>query len=324
MHERLQIDIHYRPDQSDTLERDVRNGLGNCPRQLHPKYLYDVNGARLFDEICDTPEYYPTRTEHALLETIAEELIRGLNPASIVELGSGACRKTRTLLDAAGKWAPQCVYVPVDVSDSMLQSSAESLLERYGWLTIEGLVADYTRQLDRLPAPNGPRLFVFLGSTIGNFDPSSAVEFLAGVRAQMASEDRLLLGTDLIKASNILDAAYNDRQGLTAAFNLNVLSCLNRELGANFSLDNFQHDARFVPGPDQIEMRLRALTSHKVRFGSLDWETEFAEGETILTEISRKFSKSRVEQLLDSAGLELENWHTPENDYFALSVSRTV
>ncbi len=319
---RLRVDVHYRASGESAMAREVLRGLQSTPRVLHPKYLYDERGSRLFDQICDTPEYYPTRTEQSLLKQIADPLMRQLHPASIVELGSGTSRKTRTLLDAAELHCPECEYVPVDVSEEMLRSTATRLLGEYAWLRVHALVADYTQQLEWLPEADGPRLFVFIGSTIGNFSKAEAVSFLSALREQMQPEDHLLLGTDLVKATNVLNAAYNDAAGLTADFNKNVLAMLNRELGANFDLAGFEHHAEFVEERAQVELWLRATQRQSVSFDRLHWATEFPRNDAILTEISRKFTRRSAREMLQRAGLELVDWHTPENDYFALSVSR--
>jgi L-histidine N-alpha-methyltransferase len=313
--------VHYRPAHGDALARDVRTGLGGLPKCLHPKYLYDAEGSRLFDQICDTREYYPTRSEQALLNATARTLVENIRPDAIVELGSGAARKTRSLLDAAGDMVPDCRYVPVDVSEDMLRASALQLLHEYRWLTIHGIVADYTRQLHLLPTAKR-RMILFIGSTIGNFEPSDAQVFLSAIAQQMRPDDRLILGTDLVKDHDVLNAAYNDSRGLNAAFNKNILTMLNRELGADFELQHFEHRARFVPDSSQMELHLLSTRQQQVTFSHLDWSVDFKQGETILTEISRKFTRQSVTDTLAAAGLELLDWHTPDDDYFGLSVSR--
>lgn len=319
---RLRVDVHFRAEGTDDFARHVLSGLAEADKTLHPKYLYDAEGARLFDQICDTAEYYPTRTEQALLEVVSAPIIEELRPAALVELGSGASRKTRSLLDAAGRWARDCLYVPVDVSEEMLRKASEELLGDYTWLEIHGAIADYTSQLGLLPVTRSPRLFVFIGSTIGNFPHAEAVDFLSQIRAQMGPEDRLLLGTDLIKDTRVLEAAYNDEAGLTAAFNKNLLVRLNRELDADFDPDQFEHVATFVPEARQMELRLRSRRAQTVRFDRLQSRVGFVRGETILTEISRKFRQQDVRDTLLEAGLDLVDWHTPANEYFALSVAR--
>jgi L-histidine N-alpha-methyltransferase len=320
-HDRLTVDVHLQPGSNSTIARDVLEGLGNSPKTLPPKYFYDDTGSRLFDRICDTREYYQTRTEHALLEQVADDLMGGLEPSDLIELGSGAARKTRVLLDAAGRAGVRCRYVPFDVSESMLRDSATKLLSSYPWLGVHGIVGDYDRHLGQLP-PGDRRLVVFLGSTIGNFAPDEAVLFLTRVARQLHAGDRLLLGTDLVKDHAVLDAAYNDSEGLTAEFNKNVLRVLNRELGASFDPARFEHVAFFNAEQSRIEMHLEAREAHRVRIAKLDMDVGFERGESIRTEISRKFTRQSVADLLAAAGLELIEWHTPENGYFGLSLAR--
>ncbi len=304
-----------------TLADDVRRGLMRRPKSLPPKYFYDDRGSKLFDRICDTEEYYQTRTELALLESISSDLIGSFEPTDIVELGSGAARKTRALLDAAERSKVRCRYVPFDVSESMLRSSAAGLIERYPWLEVCGVVGDFERHLDRIPS-GARRLFVFLGGTIGNFDDEQVQVFLEAVSRTMTSRDRFLLGTDLVKDPSVLNSAYNDAAGVTAAFNKNVLAVINRELGARFELDQFRHVAFFNENRSQIEMHLESKQHQSVPVPALGNEVILERGERILTEISRKFTRESVRELLATAGLTLETWHEPENRYFGLSVSR--
>lgn len=318
---RLAIDVHYQPTANEELAADTLKGLGADPKWLHPKYLYDKRGSQLFDAICGTQEYYPTRTEYALLRGIAPELLKSAAPDTIVELGSGAARKTRVLLDAAQEADLPLHYVPLDVSESMLRATANELMAEYPELTVHGLVADYTQQLDILPR-DGRRLFLFLGSTLGNFEPDSARDFLRQIAREMAPGDTLLLGTDLVKPAAVLNAAYNDAAGLTAAFNTNLLTMLNRELQSNFQLAQFEHQAQFVQSRSQVEMRLRSMCEQEVEIPAIREVVRFAAGETILTEISRKFTRESVRCLLGEAGLDLAAWHTPENRYFGLSLAR--
>ena len=319
--QRMIVEVHVRPGEGSTLADDVREGLGRRPKTLPPKHFYDDAGSRLFDRICDTPEYYPTRTEQALLERIAADLLADLRPTELVELGSGAARKTRALLDAAQRVGVPCRYVPFDVSGEMLRRSAVQLLASYPWLRVHGVVGDYDRHLDRIP-PGQRRLVVFLGGTIGNFTDGEARRFLGRIAANMGPDDRLLLGTDLVKDRAVLHAAYNDAAGLTAAFNRNVLHVINRELDARFDPDRFEHVAFFDEQERQIEMHLRALGAMRVEIGGLGLAVPFADGETIRTEISRKFTRAAVEDLYARAGLEMTGWHVPPNEWFAISVAR--
>lgn len=320
--DRLEVRVLVRPGAS-TLAEDVMTGLQKRPKTLPPKHFYDDVGSVLFDRICETPEYYQTRTELALLQQVAPRLIDSVSPTHVVELGSGASRKTRALLDCAERARCGCEYVPFDVSEGMLRSSAERLLVRYPWLKVRGVVGDFERHLGAVPS-GARRLFVFLGGTIGNFAHTDAVHFLSDIARTMGPFDRLLLGTDLVKDRTVLDRAYNDAAGVTAAFNKNVLSVMNRELLADFNPEDFAHVAFFREDKHQIEMHLeaqRALTAH-VR--ALGLTVEFARGERVLTEISRKFDRDEVASLLRESGLTLRSWHEPDNGYFGLSLAGPV
>ncbi len=317
---RLRIEV-FRP-QADIAElaADVQHGLSLPHKALPPKYFYDERGARLFDAICELPEYYLTRTESALLHQTAGEIAERVRPADLVELGSGASRKTRILLDAATQRG-ELRYVPVDVSESMLQESALALLRAYPRLWVHALVADYERDLHRLPA-SPRRLLVFLGSTIGNLTPAAMQLFLRRLRAQLGPEDRFLLGVDLLKRVDVLEAAYNDAAGLTAEFNRNILHVLNRELEADFVAECFEHVAFFNRERAQIEMHLRAAAAQNVFIRRLDRTVHFARGELLHTEISRKFTRAELEAALSAAGLHLAEWYTPPNGYFGLALAR--
>lgn len=321
MSDRLKIDVHVRPGAGSTLARDVREGLGSHPKSIPPKHFYDERGSKLFDAICDTPEYYVTRTEQALLERIVDDVVAASGATDLVELGSGAARKTRTLLEAMLRTGVPVRYVPLDVSEEMLRESALELLEDYPALAIHGVVGDYERHLDRLPE-GGRRLIGFLGSTLGNFPDAHAVAFLQNVAGSMQTEDRLLLGLDLIKSPDVLDAAYNDAQGVTAAFNKNVLAVINERLGADFDLEAFDHEAQFVPERSQVEISLRARKAQRVWIERLEMPVEVEVGEAILTEISRKFTREGAQDTLERSGMVLEQWYVSGDDYFALALAR--
>lgn len=300
-----------------TLAQDAQAGLLTRPRSLPPKYFYDEIGSRLFESICQTPEYYPSRTEAALLEEHAGKIIEYCQPEHLIELGSGSARKTRFLLDACAAQQQHCVYWPFDVAEDMLMSSAEQLVKDYRWLTVRGLVGDYNGGLDNLPLPKqGRRLIAFLGGTIGNFEPEDAQAMLSEVRALMRPDDFLLLGADRVKDERVLEAAYDDAQGHTASFNLNVLNVLNRELDADFPIEDFTHRAVFNTEQARIEMRLRAGKAQTVRLGKLDTQIEIEAGEEILTEVSRKFTRESLEAMLASAGLFVqEHLEAPQGAY---------
>ncbi len=308
---------------SSTLAEDVLAGFRQKPKSLPPKHLYDERGSALFDRICETPEYYATRTELHLLEEVAPHVFDTLRPTHVVELGSGAARKTEVLLDAAERARSACQYVPFDVSEAMLRASALRLLGRYPWLSVRGVVGDYERHLGEVPG-GARRLFVFLGGTIGNFEPAAAVRFLSHISSSMGESDRLLLGTDLVKDPAVLDRAYNDAGGVTAAFNKNLLLVLNRELQAAFNPEDFEHVAFFDEDKRQVEMHLEARRAVCVPLRALDSSVTLARGERIRTEISRKFTRGGVAELLRESGLELCSWHEPANGYFGVSLARRV
>lgn len=300
------------------LEEDARAGLVQPPRSLPPKYFYDAYGSELFDRICYTQDYYPTRTEAALLEGHADDIIAAARPRHLVELGAGALRKTHHLLDACDRQTLEITLWPFDVCQPIMEEAAERLVARHERLRINILVGDYLAGLGHLPAMTGPRLFVFLGGTIGNFTHDEAVAFLGELRALMGPDDRLLIGADRIKDSSVLTAAYNDREGVTAAFNRNLLNVLNRELEADFSLEGFRHEAVFDPAASRVEMRLVAEADQSVYLGRLDTRITFESGESILTEISRKFSLEGLTELLAEAGLTRAQHYEPADGAFSL------
>jgi len=319
---RLMVEVHVRPGEGSTLAADVRRGLSGSPKWLPPKHLYEGRGSELFDQICDTPEYYPTRTERGLLADRAAEILEAAGrPDTLVELGSGAARKTRILLEGILSRSGSATYVPVDVSESMLTASAERLLEDYPGLRVHGVVADYDRHLDRLPRL-GRRLVAFLGGTLGNFEPVAAVTFLGTIGRGLGEDDRFLVGMDLVKDVHTLEAAYDDAQGVTAAFNLNVLQVINDQLAGRFDLDRFEHLARFDVPKAQIEMHLRSKVAQTVRIEALEMDVSFEAGETIHTEVSRKFTEASARSMFAEAGLDVERWWTPANGWFALALAR--
>jgi L-histidine N-alpha-methyltransferase len=308
-------------DGGRTLADDARHGLTRTLKQLPPKHLYDSRGAVLFDRICELPEYYPTRTERAILERVAHELIAATGASELVELGSGSATKTRLLLDAMAAAGTLQRFVAVDVTEHVVRDGAAELTREYPGLHVHGLIGDFERHLDRLPAARGPRLVAFLGGTIGNFDPASRQQFLRSVAELLGEDDHLLLGTDLVKDRATLEAAYDDEDGVTAEFNRNVLHVLNRELGANFDPSAFHHVATFDADNEWIEMRLRAREAQEVQLPAIGLTVSFAAGEELRTEISAKFTRERVAAELAAAGLRLAAWHTDENEWFAVSLA---
>ncbi len=303
---------------------DVRDGLLQSPRKLPAKYFYDDHGSQLFDKICDTQEYYPTRTEDALLETAASDIIELCKPKHVVELGSGTSRKTRRLLTACEKHDCQVKYWPFDVCEEIVREASENLVDEYQWLDINGLVGDYNAGLEHLPHLEGNSLYVFLGGTIGNFEHEAGVSFLSDLRKTMSSDDMLLMGADRVKDEDVLNAAYNDKEGVTAAFNLNLLNVLNREIEADFDSEKFKHHAFFNQDESQIEMHLIATEPQTVKLSALEEEINFEKGDSILTEISRKFTFSTLRSMLEEAGFRLDEHFSPDNNYFSLVLASPV
>jgi L-histidine N-alpha-methyltransferase len=299
------------------LRADVLHGLTRTPKTLPPKWFYDAHGSELFEKITELPEYYPTRAEREILSARAGEIAAATGARTVVELGSGSSEKTRHLLDALPGLH---TYVPVDVSESALSLAGRALAAERPDLGVHALIADFTAGLT-LPDTPGPRLVAFLGGTIGNLLPDERAAFLSSVRSLLAPGDTLLLGTDLVKDPAVLVAAYDDAAGVTADFNKNVLSVVNRELGADFDLDGFEHVALWDAANEWIEMRLRSRTAQTVKIPALELAVDFEDGEELRTEISAKFRKERVRDDLAAAGLELAHWWTDEEGRFALSLS---
>ncbi|MFE3600953.1 L-histidine N(alpha)-methyltransferase [Streptomyces sp. NPDC059096] len=302
------------------LRADVLHGLTRTPKTLPPKWFYDARGSELFEEITALPEYYPTRAEREILHARAPEIAAATGARTLIELGSGSSEKTRLLLESAPDLTH---YVPVDVSESALSGAAEGLLADHPGLDVHAIVADFTGGLS-LPGSPGPRLVAFLGGTIGNLLPAERAAFLASVRGLLAPGDGLLLGTDLVKEESVLVRAYDDASGVTAAFNKNVLTVVNRELGADFPQDAFDHVALWDAENEWIEMRLRARTALTVKIPELDLVVHFAAGEEMRTEVSAKFRQDRVRSELAAAGMELAHWWTDAAGRFALSLATAV
>jgi L-histidine Nalpha-methyltransferase len=319
-----EVEVHTYLAATDerALADDVLDGLTRPFKELPPKHFYDARGAELFDRICALPEYYPTRTEREILRERAGEIVELTGAAEIVELGSGTAAKTRILLDAMRDADTLRRYVPLDVTESMILETAAQLVEEYPGLLVHGIVGDFERHLRHLPEPLGPRLIAFLGGTIGNFTPGSRRRFLRGLAKAMGPDDHLLLGTDLVKDPALLEAAYDDSQGVTAEFNRNVLHVVNRELDADFDVEAFDHVAFFDREREWIEMRLRATSRQQVHIAALGIHVSFEPREELRTEISAKFTPERLEGDLAAAGLELEQVFTDGDGLFALSLSR--
>ena len=313
--------VHLDPDAlADQMAADVRAGLSAAAKTLPPKYFYDARGSELFDEITRLPEYYPTRTERAILEAQVDAIARLSGAETLVELGSGTSEKTRLLLQALRRAGTLSRFVPFDVDPVVLGEAGAAVSAEFPGLVVEPVVGDFEHHLGELPR-HPRRLLAFLGSTIGNLDPGERADFLRDIRSTLDEGDAFLLGTDLVKDSGRLVAAYDDAQGVTAEFDKNVLAVINRELGADFDLDAFVHEAVWDAGHEWVEMRLVSARAQRVRIGALDLEVDFAAGEHVRTEISTKFRRERVAAELARAGLRLTHWWTDPAGDFALSLS---
>ena len=287
---------------------------------IPPKYFYDERGSELFEEITQLPEYYLTRAERALLELRIPEIIAAARPCSLVELGAGSATKTRIILDAMRSSGCAECYVPIDVSRDFLEAAALQLRADYPGVKIEPVVSDITEPFT-LPPLTSPTLIGFLGSTLGNFPRNEAVSLLSHVAKLLARDDRFLLGVDLIKDPAVIESAYNDAKGVTAAFNLNLLERLNRELNANFSAQDFEHRAYYSKDQHRIEMHLVARRAHRVVIPEIG-DVRFSADETILTELSYKYDRAMIDDILASSGLIMEQWMPDEAGAFALAVAR--
>jgi L-histidine N-alpha-methyltransferase len=316
--DQLVVDSYLSDREERSLAFDVLDGLTKPFKEIAPKHFYDARGSELFEEICGLPEYYPTRAERTILADRAAEIMERTGAAELVELGPGSPEKARILL-AAGEVER---YVPVEVSEAALRASAETLVDEFPGLRVHGVVGDFERHLGKLPPPlAGPRMVAFLGGTIGNFPPGSRRRFLRQIRAVLRPGDWLLLGADLVKDPAVIEAAYNDSQGVTAEFNRNVLRVMNRELGADFPVDAFEHVAFFDPRHEWVEMRLRATRPCSVWVAGLGIRVDFAAGEEMRTEISAKFTPRRLEADLRAAGLELRELLTDDAGLFSLTLA---
>ena len=302
------------------LRRDVLGGLVASPKSLPPKWFYDSVGSELFDQITRLPEYYPTRAEAEILRARSAEIASVTGADTLVELGSGTSEKTRTLLQALDDGGTLRRFVPFDVDASMLSAAATAIQREYPDIEIAAVCGDFEEHLSEIP-DGGRRLFVFLGSTIGNLTADPRAEFLAALAAVLRPGDSLLLGTDLVKDTGRLVAAYDDAAGVTAQFNRNVLAVINRELDADFDVDAYRHVARWNADDERMEMWLRAESAQRVRIAALDLTVEFAAGEEILTEVSCKFRADAVADELARAGLRPTRWWTDDAGDFGLSLA---
>jgi L-histidine Nalpha-methyltransferase len=318
---RIDVQVHLGPgDRREALVRDVREGLARDPKELPPKWFYDEHGSELFGQITRLPEYYLTRRERAILAEHARAIAEETRADTLVELGAGTSEKTRFLLDAMTSAGCLRRFVAFDVSESTLRDTAARIAEEYPGIEVSAVVGDFDHHLGDIPN-GGRRLVAFLGSSIGNFAPDERARFLATLRADLQSGEWFLLGVDLVKDPERLVAAYDDREGVTAEFNRNVLHVINRELDANFRPECFDHVARWSSEQEWIELMLRSRLEQRVNIPGADLFAEFARGEELRTEISAKFRREGVREELAAAGFDVrEFWSDPRGD-FALALA---
>ena len=317
----VHVEVHLGDDDlRAALAHDVRVGLASVPKELPPKWFYDDRGSALFDRITALPEYYPTRREREVLAARAATVAELTGADTLVELGSGTSEKTRLLLDAMRDAGTLRRFVGFDVCEPVLRSAGAGIAAEYPGIEVHCVVGDFEHHLELLPDV-GRRLIAFLGGTIGNLKPPARAGFLAGVGGQMGPEDAFLLGTDLVKDRARLEAAYDDTEGVTAAFNRNVLSVLNRRLGADFVPERFEHVARYDDESEWVEMLLRSTCSQTVAVRALGRQASFGAGEEMRTEVSAKFRREGVEAELLAAGLKPAEWWTDSAADFAVSLA---
>lgn len=302
--EKLVIHNLVKRDPLAGLAEDVRRGLAKEPKRFLPKYFYDELGSQLFEAICLLQEYYLTRAENEILKLYADEIVASVEgETTLIEMGSGSASKTRLIIEALLRKQDALLFIPVDISATALDSSSRILLQSYPQLNIEAYAADYFAALAELSKkPRGRTLALFLGSNISNFDLSDALKFLRALRQMLRAGDALLLGADLKKVKAVLEAAYNDALGVTAAFNLNVLARINRELGGNFDLRAFKHLAYYNEEAGRVEIYIESTRDQTVSISQLDMQVEFAEGEQIHTENSYKYDLNDIAKLASETG----------------------
>jgi len=319
---RVTVDVHIDvSDRDRSLRTDVREGLTSRPKELPPKWFYDDRGSQLFDAITRLDEYYPTRTERAILAAYAPEIVGTAGCDTLVELGSGTSEKTRLLLDAMATAGRLGCFVPFDVSEATLRDAAAAVADEYPEVRVHAVAGDFERHLHTIP-PGGRRMVAFLGGTIGNLHPPERKAFFAAVSDLLEGGETFLLGTDLVKDEARLVLAYDDAAGVTAEFNRNVLAVVNRELDADFDVAAFAHVARYDSDADWIEMHLEATRPMRVTVGALDLTVDFAAGERMRTEISAKFRRAQLASELAAVGLQAAGWWTDPAGDFALSLWR--
>jgi L-histidine N-alpha-methyltransferase len=311
---------------------DVAAGLSSRPKTLSPKYFYDAVGSMLFDEITRLPEYYLTETEHSILTANAREILKAAADAhidappsdelTVLELGAGSATKTITILRELQTLQDRCVFIPIDVSQSALEEAVTRIGEELPLVNVRPEVLDYTQSLAGLEQIEGRKLVLYIGSSIGNFEPFHAGSLLRNVHAALNPGDALLLGTDMRKPEDVLLPAYDDRRGITAAFNKNILSHINRELNADFDLESFQHRAIWNSSQSRIEMHLESLRTQIVSIPALNMNVHFARGETIHTENSYKFTMPMIEAIANNGGFSLEHTWSDPREWFTVHLLR--
>jgi L-histidine N-alpha-methyltransferase len=316
---RIKIENHLTDIGIENIRKEIIEGLAAEQKYISSKFFYDKKGSKLFEEITQLPEYYPTRTEKSILKEVAPKLMSGLKNTDVVELGSGDCSKISILLSPVPEENLENInYVPVDVSRSAINDSAQELVKKFPELSINGLVLDFITQLNLIPNKR-KRLFLFLGSTLGNFTRDTANSFLVNLSQNMNDGDSFVLGLDLVKPIEILHKAYNDSQGVTANFNKNILNAINIIVETDFNVADFEHYAFFNEKKSRIEMHLIAQKDVVVNSPYFKKEILIKKGENIHTENSNKYSIERIQQLAEITGLSVKKVYTDKNKWFALA-----
>jgi len=313
----------------DRLIWEVQRGLRGKPRSLAPWMFYDARGSRLFERITQLAEYYATRTERSILSRFCDAIITAAcpdesEPVRLVELGAGTASKTAILLDAAVRLRSDVLYAPVDVSSDALQVASDTIASSLPEVSVEPIVANYVENPPQLESFGGATLGLYIGSSIGNFSPEEARTILRNLRGQLEAGDALLLGTDMVKDEPTLLAAYDDRDGVTAEFNLNMLHRLNRELGADFNPARFRHRVLWSPLHSRIEMHLESTHNQVVQLAAAQLDCHFVKGERIHTENSYKFTSETIRSLVADAGFDVERTWTDEREWYSVTLARVA